>query len=92
MSLNYKELSKKVTDALAKETTESLTNWLNKIKKEEMEMVEINFENIDTWLEPYIQWKFPIVKKFKKRTKILFTQHEPPEVITIENEKLNFIL
>lgn len=37
MSVNLKELERRLDEALAKETSESLNNWLNKQRKETKE-------------------------------------------------------
>lgn len=55
--------------------------------------VEINYNTVDTWLEPYIGMEFPVIKEFKKTCVVDLYDFKNTSVkpVKIENEFLNKI-
>jgi hypothetical protein len=51
-------------------------------------IAEINYFAIDTWLEPYIGWKFKVIKKGKRSTSVRWWGR----VEYIPNNRINLII
>ena len=49
-------------------------------------LAAVNFSAVDTWLEPYIGWKFKVVKKGKRSTSVRWWGR----VEFIPNVRINF--
>lgn len=60
-------------------TTEQAVNYTDLL-------AEVNYSAVSTWLEPYIGFKFKIIKKGKKTTKVNWWG----TVKTIGNNRFNF--
>ena len=49
-------------------------------------LAEVNYSSVDTWLEPYIGWKFNVIKKGKRSTSVRWWGR----IEWIPNKRINF--